>query len=118
MLKNVLDYLDISVEKYPDKTAVADQNNSYTYTELQDKAKRAGAGLLSVTQPHMAVPVYMDKSCEALAVFMGAVNAGCFYVMLDPSHPAERINMILETLGATFMVVNEKSAKKQAKPHD
>ncbi len=115
MLKNVLDYLDISVEKYPDKTAVADQNNSYTYTELQDKAKRAGAGLLSVTQPHMAVPVYMDKSCEALAVFMGAVNAGCFYVMLDPSHPAERINMILETLGATFMVVNEKSAKKQAK---
>lgn len=115
MLKNVLDYLDISVEKYPDKTAVADQNNSYTYTELQDKAKRAGAGLLSVTQPHMAVPVYMDKSCEALAVFMGAVNAGCFYVMLDPSHPAERINMILETLGATFIVVNEKSAKKQAK---
>ena len=49
MLKNVLDYLDISVEKYPDKTAVADQNNSYTYTELQDKAKRAGACVLAVT---------------------------------------------------------------------
>ena len=46
---------------------------------------------------------------------MGAVSAGCFYVMLDPSHPVERINMILETLGATFMVVDEKSAKKQAK---
>ena len=115
MLKNVLDYLDNSVEKYPNKIAVADEHNSFTYSQLKEKAERIGAGLLNVTSPRMAVPVYMDKSCNALAIFMGAVSAGCFYVMLDPSHPVERINMILETLGATFMVVDEKSAKKQAK---
>ena len=115
MLKNVLDYLDNSVEKYPNKIAVADEHNSFTYSQLKEKAERIGAGLLNVTSPRMAVPVYMDKSCNALAIFMGAVSAGCFYVMLDPSHPVERINMILKTLGATFMVVDEKSAKKQAK---
>ena len=33
MLKNVLDYLDNSVEKYPNKIAVADEHNSFTYSQ-------------------------------------------------------------------------------------
>lgn len=115
MIKNVLDYLELSSEKSPSKVAVADEKNSMTYAELLQNAENIGAALLPYTTPRMAVPVYMDKSCNALATFMGAVKAGCFYVMLDPSQPAERINMILETLGAKLMIIDEKSAKKQAK---
>jgi amino acid adenylation domain-containing protein len=115
MIKNVLDYLERSAREYPNKTAVGDEKNALTYTQLLEHANNAGAALLSVTSPRMAVPVFMDKSCKALAVFMGAVKAGCFYVMLDPSQPAERINMILSTLKAKIIIVDEKSEGKQAK---
>ena len=115
MIKSILDYLERSAAKYPEKTAVADEKNELTYSELVAQSDRIGAALLACTEPRMAVPVYMDKSCNALAVFMGAVKAGCFYVMLDSSQPAERVNMILSTLGAKLMVIDEKSAKKQAK---
>ena len=115
MVKSVLDYLEQSAARFPSKTAVADDKSSMTYEELQNNAKNIAAGLLPYVKARQAVPVYMDKSCRALALFMGAVTAGCFYVMLDPSQPAERINMILGTLEAELMVVDEKSAKKQAK---
>lgn len=46
---------------------------------------------------------------------MGAAKAGCFYCLLDPAQPVERIQMILATLGAEIMIIDEKSAKKQEK---
>lgn len=115
MVKSVLEYLENSAARFPDKKAVADDKSSMTYSELVNNARNIAAGLLPYTERRQAVPVYMDKSCHTLALFMGAVMAGCFYVCLDPSQPAERINMILETLEAKLMVVDEKSAKKQAK---
>ena len=115
MIKNVLEYLEQSAAKSPDKTAVADEHNAFTYQELLDNAQRVGAVLQKETQVRTAVPVYMEKSCNALAAFMGAAKAGCFYCLLDPAQPVERIQMILATLGAEIMIIDEKSAKKQEK---
>jgi amino acid adenylation domain-containing protein len=115
MYKNVLEYLEKSASEFPQKTAVADENSEYTYEELLKKSKNAGAVLSTVVQPCSPIPVYMEKSCKTLAIFMGAVQAGCFYCLLDTSMPAERTNMILSTLEAKVMIVDEKSAKKQEK---
>lgn len=115
MIKNVLEYLEQSAAKSPDKTAVADEHNAFTYQELLDNAQRVGAVLQKETQVRTAVPVYMEKSCNVLAAFMGAAKAGCFYCLLDPTQPVERIQMILATLGAKIMIIDEKSAKKQEK---
>ena len=112
MIKNILHYLERSTEQFPTKYAVEDQNISMTYQELSEMSDRIGAALTSVVKPKSPVPVYMDKSCHALALFMGIVKAGCFYVMLDPSHPASRIDMILDTLGAEVCFVTEKTTKK------
>ena len=94
---------------------MADEHNAFTYQELLDNAQRVGAVLQKETQVRTAVPVYMEKSCNALAAFMGAAKAGCFYCLLDPAQPVERIQMILATLGAEIMIIDEKSAKKQEK---
>lgn len=115
MTKNVLEWLEASAENVPDKIAVADEKCSMTYRELYDSARNAAGVLISLTNQGKAVPVYMEKSCLAVAAFMGAVMAGCFYITLDPSHPAERIEMILDTLNTDIMVVDEKSKKKQEK---
>lgn len=44
MIKNVLEYLEQSAAKSPDKTAVADEHNAFTYQELLDNAQRSGCG--------------------------------------------------------------------------
>lgn len=115
MIKNVLDYLYNSKEMYPLKTAVADDKSSMTYTELVNNATAIAAGLLEYVDERKAVPVYMDKSCVTLAAFMGIVMTDNFYVLLEPSHPAERIHGILNTLEADIIVTSKKNEKKAAK---
>ena len=115
MTKNVLDYLYTSKEKFPLKTAVADNVSSMTYTELVDNATTIAVALLKYTGARKAVPIYMDKSCVTLAAFMGVVMTGNFYVLLEPAHPAERIHSILDTLQADIIVTNRKNEKKAAK---
>ena len=73
MVKSVLEYLENSAARFPDKKAVADDKSSMTYSELVNNARNIAAGLLPYTERRQAVPVYMDKSCHTLALFMGAV---------------------------------------------
>ena len=73
MAINVLEFLEESVARNGAKTACADEKEAYSYDELADRARRAGSALIEVTGVRRPVPVFMDKGCKALAVFMGAV---------------------------------------------
>ena len=115
MAINVLEFLENSARNNGAKTACADENESYSYDALLDYAQRIGSALIEVTDVRKPVPVFMDKGCKALAAFMGAAYAGCFYVMLDPTQPPARLDTILDTLNADIMVVDEKSAAKVEK---
>ena len=55
MIKNVLEYLEQSAAKSPDKTAVADEHNAFTYQELLDNAQRVGAVLQKETPDRKSV---------------------------------------------------------------
>lgn len=115
MINNVLDYLYDSGSKYPDKAAVRDDKTMLTYRELIKSARCIASGLMTYVNRGEPVCVYMDKSCAALATFMGAVMAGAFYVMLDTSQPSDRINSIIDTLGARVLITDEKNLKKREK---
>ena len=93
-MKNVLEYLEQSAKMYPDKIAVKDTACSYTYEQLQNKAKCIGVCLAKQTTPRHPVCVFADKSADTLAVFFGIVYAGCFYTLVDPSFPEARIQSL------------------------
>ena len=42
---------------------------------------------------------------------MGAVYAGCFYVLIDTKQPASRLNQILDILKSEVIVTSEKYLK-------
>ena len=42
MITNVLEYLEASAAKYPDKTAFADLDSACTFEELRQRARRLG----------------------------------------------------------------------------
>ena len=78
MKTSILEYLEESARKYPDKTAFADEHTSCTFKELEQTARRTGTALAKYFTPRNPVPVFMEKSVETIGVFMGAVYAGCF----------------------------------------
>lgn len=110
-MTNILEYLENSSVKYPDKTAFADLDSACTYEELRLRARKIGTALTKWFQPRTPVPVFMEKSVDTIGVFMGAVYAGCFYVLLDTKQPAARIHQILEILDSDVIVTSEKYLK-------
>ncbi|SHO48380.1 amino acid adenylation domain-containing protein [Anaerocolumna xylanovorans] len=103
-MRNVLEYLEHSAEKYPEKEAVADMANSCSYKELLQNSKRIGSSLTAASAPKTPVIVLMDKGVEALTAFMGIVYAGCFYILINPEQPLLRIQQILKVSGADCII--------------
>ena len=106
MKTSILEYLEESARKYPDKTAFADEHTSCTFKELEQTARRTGTALAKYFTPRNPVPVFMEKSVETIGVFMGAVYAGCFYVLMDTKQPASALTDTHGTM-ATELIVNK-----------
>ncbi len=96
---NVLEYLEASAQRFPEKIVFADEDKSITYKELESCARKIGTYIAkkyhTVNQP---VAVLIDRNIESLVMFMGAAYSGNFYVPVDLGLPAERIKNMLATL--------------------
>lgn len=112
MVRNILEYLETSALSCPGKTAFEDLEESYTYGQVLEYAKRTGSALLPKLSRNMPVPVLMEKEARTLNVFMGAVCAGCFYTLVEPEQPSGRIHTILQTLEAGLLVTTRKLADR------
>ena len=102
----ILDYLEETAARLPDKTAFADPDTSVTFAELEHGARAVASALLTHVQPRTVLGFYMDKTVSVLVGFMGAVYAGCAYAPLNLRHPAARILSILGTLDAPVVVTD------------
>lgn len=115
MMTNVLEYLDRSAKVYPKKMAFADVEQSCTFEELYHQSRKIGTNLAGYVKPRSPIPVFMEKSVETVEVFMGAVYAGCFYVMLDTKQPGARLQQILQILDSEILVTSMKYKKELEK---
>lgn len=112
MVQNILDYLEGSVASYPEKIAFEDLEQQYTYLQVWENARRIGSALAVELPINAPVPVLMEKEAWTLNVFMGAVYAGCFYTLVEPEQPIDRICTILETLEAKILVTSKNLEEK------
>lgn len=102
----ILDYLEDTSARLPQKTAFADVDSSLSFAELVQSARAVGSALSEHVRPRMTVPFYLEKSAAAVAGFFGAVYAGCAYAQLNLRHPAARIRSILDTLACPVVVTD------------
>ena len=114
MQTNILEYLEATVSRLPEKVAYSDGVDSLTFSELYQSARRIGSSLLARGFGGEAVAILMNKHPREIAAFYGAVYAGCFYVPLDTEMPPKRIESILETVGARVMITDKKGEKVAA----
>ena len=87
----ILDYMEATAARLPEKTAFADENSSVTFSALVARAKAVASALCGYVPPRSVIGFYMDKGVDTAIGFMGAVYAGCAYSLLNLRHPAARI---------------------------
>ena len=102
MKYTVLDYLEETALRYPDKTAFADTTMKVTWKELVEKSKALSAILQKYFKPGTAVPVMADKTVVTLKYFFAALYAGCFYSFIEATFPDSRIESMLKTAPETI----------------
>ena len=108
MITNVLEYLENSAAKYPEKTAFADPASHYSYQEALQASRSIGSALLPFGQRRRPAAVLIDRDVCSVLAFFGIVFSGNFYVPVDPKLPAERIRQILKTLDPFCILGSEK----------
>ena len=114
-MKSVLEYLERSAERFPEKAAFADETGSIGFAQLRDSAKRIGTELAGYGCQRRPVPLLMEKGLRTIELMMGILYAGGFYVMLDAGQPKDRLNRTLQTLGADVMITSEEHAELAGK---
>ena len=101
-MNNVLEMLEKSAKKYPNKIAFIDEKSKISFKSLLILSKKAASALESG-----AVAVYMKKSCNALAIMLASIQAGGFYSVIDPSLPAQKKVKMCEILNAVAVVCDD-----------
>lgn len=106
-MKNVLEYLEQTVLKNASKIAIIEESKRCTYEELLQNSKKVGSGLVNYVAPRKPVPILMEKGINCMYCFLGAVYAGCFYILLNPELPVSRLQKIMETLESNIILTDE-----------
>ena len=106
-MNTVLDFLEGSAAKYPDRQAYEDDKKLLTFMETRNLARRAGMALQEkIGAEKKPVVVYLDKSVECIVSFFGAVYSGNFYCPLDTEMPLERVKIIMQVLQPAAVITD------------
>ena len=106
---NILQYLERSAEREPNKLAYKDDVESLTWTEYMEACMRIGSGLKQFGLHKEPVAMLMDaRHISHLKTSMGIIYSGNFYIPLDPASPTERIRTIFDKLNPSLVLYDEK----------
>lgn len=113
MQSNVLEWLEHSAERMPEKTALQDEWEQVTFKEYHDKSMGIAEAILKADfGTKKPVVVYIEKSVKVLISFMGIAYSGNFYSPIDTEMPAARVNKILEILKPELVITTKKLAEE------
>ncbi|MCR4694540.1 MAG: amino acid adenylation domain-containing protein [Pseudobutyrivibrio sp.] len=107
MQNNVLDYIEESLKRVPDKIAYADDEVELSFARVKEIMDGVGTGLIERGLNREPVVVFMKKSPNTIATFFGVINAGCYYVPIDSEMPATRINLILDNCKPKVIICDQ-----------
>ncbi|MCQ4022542.1 MULTISPECIES: amino acid adenylation domain-containing protein [unclassified Ruminococcus] len=103
---SVLDWLNCTAEKYPNKTAFSDSEKSISFSEYNRYTKSIGSYLAEFVTAGSPVVVMTGRHIFTPACFLGIVRAGCFYAPIDATMPQARLNQIINVIKAEYMIVD------------
>ncbi|MCL1914865.1 MAG: amino acid adenylation domain-containing protein [Eubacteriaceae bacterium] len=106
-MNNVLEYLEETVLRVPEKTAFQNDSTAMTFSQVYSSARCIGSFLINSGYCCEPVAVFMNKSPQMIAAFFGVLYSGCYYVPIDEEMPQHRIKLVLDVLKPRFMICDE-----------
>ena len=107
-MQNVLEYLERTAERFPEKTAFSDETLSLTFAQLLDGSRRLGSFIAEHTAgTSRPVGVLTGRSARTPLAFMAVLQSGNCYVPLDPQMPQARLEAILRQLSPELVLFSE-----------
>jgi len=100
MVNNILDYLENSANKYPDKIAFSDIENQISFADLMIQAKVMGCKIVEevINQVNQPIIVIAQRNISTILAFIGILYSGNFYVPVDYKMPEVRLDHIFTTV--------------------
>ena len=110
-MKNILELLENSAARFPDKTAFVDEGGAVTYAQLEKDSKKAGSALLELGVKNKPIAIYINKSANVICAMAGIVYSGNIYAVIDTEMPKERIEKIFSTLCPAAVITDEANSE-------
>ncbi len=105
MYNSCILYLEKTLKKYPELTAVEDKERSLSYKELWTNAQKCAAAIRRAgVGGQKPIAVYLPKSVDCIVSFMGILYSGNCYVPLDTNMPTERLEKIFSNLNPAVIL--------------
>ena len=111
MQNNVLEYLEHTVKRLPDKIAYANKEVGITFKEVYDQGRAIGTFLNKRGFYKQPIAIFMPKHPKTIVAFFGVIYGGNFYVPLDEEMPRFRIELILKNLDPKAVICDETTKK-------
>ena len=111
MQNHVLDYLDSTVIRVPDKIAFANESEALTFQQVYDQNRAVATFFAEKKFYKEPVVVFMNKHPKTIVAFFGVINSGNFYVPIDEEMPRVRIDLILENLNPRAIICDAQTVE-------
>lgn len=99
------------VHEQPEAQAIYAWDGIFTYRELDQLSTRLANYLVSLgVGPEVSVPLCFEKSAWAKVAMLAVLKAGGAFVPLDPAHPPQRLENIIQSVDAKILLVSAEQA--------
>jgi len=89
----------------PDAVALRSGSESVHYRDLDQRSSQMARYLVSLgVVPGSIVGIYLERSIDFVVAALAVFKAGAAYLPLDPSTPADRLNMMLKDVSASLVM--------------
>lgn len=94
-----------------DSVALIDENNQFTYFEVDRLSSLLAAEITQYTKGGTEKPViiFMERSVYFVVSILAILKAGCFYIPIERPFPSERLRLIKEEVNCNIFIIDNKS---------
>ncbi len=106
---SILELFAEQVRNRPKETAIVFEDQKLSFEELDKKTNQLAQFLKDKgVKKECLVPICVERSFEMMIGIVGILKAGGAYVPIDPTFPVNRIDYILEDIGAEILLTQDR----------
>ncbi len=106
------DYLKLTTERLPDKTALIADNKRWSYNEIDTHSDRLAVGLSKLgVRSNDRVAILLDNCAELVIAMYGTSKAAATFVVLSSTLKANKLAYILNNSGARVLITHMSKAR-------